>query len=172
MDRRTERLWQLRVSERKLETRGGIRMRGDRRRQADTSRCEHRAPCPSLGLSPDASRNQSLFHSQPGPVMLLPDPQPSARTGSDSPSLTPRLIVLNASNQDRWRLAPLLPLILRPKLLLRVPDPRAQSKEKREGKMGREGELRARNRSEGESTPHAEVGFTEACGHGRPAGNE
>lgn len=85
-----ERLWQLRVSQRKLETRGGIRMRGDRRRQADTSHCEYRPPCPSLGLSPDASRNQSLFHTQPGPVMLSPDPQPSTRTGSDSPSLTPQ----------------------------------------------------------------------------------
>ena len=76
-------------------------MRGDRRRQADTSHCEHRAPCPSMVVSPDASINQSVFQTQPGPVMLLPDPQPSTRTGSDSPSLTHRLIVLNASKQDR-----------------------------------------------------------------------
>lgn len=39
-------------------------------------------------------------------------------------------------------------------------------------KAGWEGELRARNHSEGESTPHAEVGFTEAYGHEKPTGNE
>ena len=107
-------------------------MRGDRRRQADTSHCEHRPPCPSLVLSPDASRNQSLFQTQPGPAMLLPDPQPSPRTGSDSPSLTHRL---NASKQDRWLLAPLLPP-LTPKLHLQVPQHRGQSKKKQEGKAG------------------------------------
>lgn len=74
-------------------------MKGGRSRQADTSHGDHRPLCPSLGLSPDASRDQSLLqqdwklslglscsHLAPSPPTGLGlTPSPTPQTDSPGP---------------------------------------------------------------------------------------
>lgn len=139
----------LRVSQRKVEMRSGIRARGGRQAppMVTTGLLVLSWACLQMLLETSASSRLSL-----GLSCSYQAPSPPPGLGLALPPRPHRLTALIPSNQDRWLLAP-LPPPLTPKLHLQITYHRDQSKEKQEGKTGREGELSGRNHSEGD-LPH------------------